>query len=265
MEWRDEGILLTARPHGETSVIVEILTREHGRHAGLVQGGRRATQSSVMQPGTQVAMAWRARLSEHLGNYKIEPVRSRAAPIMADRVALAGLNAMGALLVTLLPEREPNPGVYDATIDLADAMAEAAWDWPGRYARWELVLLGALGFGLDLTRCAATGRTDDLAYVSPRSGRAVNREAGGAWADRLLPLPGFLTGHGRVTAGAVREALRMTGYFLEHWVCPALERKDLPEARARLLRLLETHEIDVADRNSAATAGPPRDPEWMWR
>lgn len=264
MEWRDEGILLTARPHGESSVIVEILTRGHGRHAGRVQGGRGAAQAPMMQPGTQVELVWRARLSEHLGNYKIEPVRARAAAIMADRVALAGLNAMGALLVTLLPEREPVAKVYDATIDLADAMAEAAWDWPARYARWELVLLGDLGFGLDLSRCAASGKDEDLAYVSPRSGRAVSREAGGAWADRLLPLPGFLIDQGRVTIGAVREALRMTGYFLEHWVCPALERKELPEARARLLRLLENHEIDEP-RAAEPAAGPLRGPERIWR
>jgi DNA repair protein RecO (recombination protein O) len=240
MDWRDEGILLTVRPHGETSAIIETLTREHGRHAGLVRGGKRAAQSPTMQPGTQLALEWRARLSEHLGHFQIEPVRSRAAAIMSDRVALAGLNAMGALLVTLLPEREPNPAVYDATIDLADALAENAWDWPARYARWEIGLLTALGFGLDLTRCARTGTTEDLAYVSPRSGRAVSREAGGAWADRLLPLPG----RGRVSIGAVREAMRMTGFFLEHWACPAFERQGLPEARARLARLFETHVID---------------------
>jgi DNA repair protein RecO (recombination protein O) len=214
-----------------------------------------------MQPGTQVALQWRARLSEHLGQFQIEPVRSRAAAIMSNRVALAGLNAMGALLVTLLPERESNPQVYDATVDLADALAENAWDWPARYALWEVLLLAALGFGLDLTRCAGTGRADDLAYVSPRSGRAVSREAGGAWADRLLPLPGFLVGQGNVSVGAVREALRMTGFFLENWACPAFEQKGLPEARVRLIRLLETHVIEppaaVPSGRHSAGAGSP--------
>lgn len=244
MDWRDEGILLTVRPHGESSVIIETLTRDHGRHAGLVRGGASAAQSPTMQPGTQVVLQWRARLSEHLGQFQIEPVRSRAAAIMSDRVALAGLNAMGALLVTLLPEREPNLRVYDASVGLADALAENAWDWPARYAQWEVLLLTALGFGLDLTRCAGTGGADDLAYVSPRSGRAVSRGAGGAWADRLLPLPGFLVGQGKVSIGAVREALRMSGFFLENWACPAFERKGLPEARARLVRLLENHVIE---------------------
>ena len=241
MDWSDEGILLTVRSHGETSAIVETLTREHGRHAGLVQGGMGAKMSPVLQPGSQLALEWRARLAEHLGRFRIEPVRSRAAAIMSDRTSLAGLNAIGALLVTLLPEREPNPDVYDRTVALADALAAGEWDWPARYAHWEVALLAALGFGLDLTRCGATGVTEDLVFVSPRTGRAVSHEAGGAWADKLLPLPGFLIGQGRPTIGAVREALRMTGYFLEHWACPALERKALPEARNRLARRFESH------------------------
>jgi len=243
MDWRDEGILLTVRPHGETSAIIETLTREHGRHAGLVQGGKRAAMAPALQPGTQLSLEWRARLSEHLGHFRIEPLRSRAAQIMEDRAALAGLNAMGALLVAFLPEREPNPEVYAATVDLADALAAAEGDWPARYAFWELGLLRALGFGLDLGSCAATGATEDLVYVSPRTGRAVSRLAGAAWADRMLPLPGFLTGRGQPNIGAVREALRMSGHFLEHWACPALERQGLPEARGRLLRLLESHRM----------------------
>ena len=243
MDWRDEGILLAVRPHGESSAIIETLTREHGRHAGLVRGARGAKLAPVLQPGTQLALEWRARLVEHLGHFRIEPVRSRAAAIMADRAALAALNAIGALLVTLLPEREPNEPVYHGTVALADALAEAAWDWPARYARWELDLLTALGFGLDLASCGATGATEDLAYVSPRSGRAVSHEAGGAWADKLLPLPGFLIGPGAPTIGAVREALRLTGFFLEHRACPALGRDALPAARGRLVRLLENHEM----------------------
>ena len=243
MDWRDEGILLAVRGHGESSAIIETLTREHGRHAGLVRGGKGAKLAPVLQPGTQLALEWRARLAEHLGHFRIEPVRSRAAAIMADRAALAALNAIGALLVALLPEREPNRPVYDLTVALADALAAGTWDWPARYAHWELALLTALGFGLDLGACGATGVTEDLVYVSPRTGRAVSHEAGGAWADKLLPLPGFLIGHGAPTIGAVREALRLTGFFLEHRACPALGRDALPEARERLVRLLETHEM----------------------
>ncbi|MFQ5565082.1 MAG: DNA repair protein RecO [Paracoccaceae bacterium] len=243
MDWRDEGILLAVRGHGETSAIIETLTREHGRHAGLVRGGKGAKLAPTMQPGTQLALEWRARLAEHLGHFRIEPVRARAAAIMADRAALAALNAMGALLVTLLPEREPHRPVYDRTVALADALAAGEPDWPARYAHWEVALLAALGFGLDLSACGATGVTEDLVFVSPCSGRAVSREAGGAWADKLLPLPGFLIGQGRPTIGAVRKALRMSGYFLEHRACPALGRDALPEARARLIGLLESFEM----------------------
>jgi DNA repair protein RecO (recombination protein O) len=243
MDWRDEGILLAVRPHGESSAIVETLSRGHGRHAGLVRGARGAKMAPVLQPGTQISLEWRARLAEHLGHFRIEPVRSRAAAIMADRTALAALNAIGALLVALLPEREPVPQVYDRTVLLADALAAGTWDWPAHYARWEVDLLTALGFGLDLGTCGASGVTEDLVYVSPRSGRAVSRSAGSAWADKLLPLPAFLIGRGAPTIGAVRESLRMSGYFLEHWACPALERKSLPEARARLAHLFESHEM----------------------
>jgi DNA repair protein RecO (recombination protein O) len=243
MDWRDEGILLAVRRHGESSAIIETLTREHGRHSGLIKGGKGKTLSPVLQPGAQLSLEWRARLSEHLGLFRIEPVRSRAAAIMADRTALGGLNAIGALLVTLLPEREPNPVVYDQTLALADALAAGEWDWPARYALWEVALLAALGFGLDLSRCGATSVTENLVFVSPRTGRAVSQEAGGAWADKLLPLPAFLIGRGAPTIGAVREALRMSGWFLEHWACPAFERDALPEARTRLARLFETHEM----------------------
>ncbi len=243
MDWNDEGILLTVRPHGESSAIIETLTRDHGRHAGLVRGAKGTKLAPVLQPGSQLALEWRARLTEHLGHFRIEPVRSRAAAIMADRSALAALNAIGALLVTLLPEREPNRSVYHRTVELADALAAGTWDWPARYAHWELALLAALGFGLDLSACGATGVTEDLVFVSPRTGRAVCREAGGAWADKMLPLPAFLIGRGAVSIGAVREALRLTGFFLEHRACPALGRDALPEARARLTRLLESHEM----------------------
>jgi len=243
MDWRDEGILLAVRPHGESSAIIETLSRGHGRHAGLVRGARGAKMSPVLQAGSQLSIEWRARLAEHLGQFRVEPVRSRTAAIMADRTALAALNSIGALLVALLPEREPAPQVYDQTVLLADALAAGEWDWPARYARWEVDLLAALGFGLDLHSCGASGVTEDLAYVSPRSGRAISRSAGGAWADRLLPLPAFLIGPGTPTIGAVRESLRMSGYFLEHWVCPACECKALPEARDRLVRRFESHEM----------------------
>lgn len=260
MDWQDQGILLGIRDHGETSAIIEVLTERHGRHSGLVRGGGTQKMSALLQPGAQLSVEWRARLEEHLGHFRVEPARSRAAGIMAERGTLAGFNAMAAMLLTLLPEREPDPALYAATVALADALAEQAADWPGAYARWEVGLLAALGFGLDLDRCAVTGTRHDLAYVSPRTGRAVSRVAGGPWADRLLPLPGFLTGQGRLNAAAAREAMRMTGWFLANRVCPAMEREALPEARDRLIAWLDRAEPGpgAAPRPSGTAAPMPR-------
>lgn len=243
MDWRDEGLLLSVRRHGESGAVIEALTAEHGRHAGLVHGGGGVRLSAVLQPGAQLSLEWRARLEDHLGTYRVEPIRSRAAAIMVDRARLAGLNAMAAMVLATVAEREPDTDLYRATVALADSLAGSDPRWPAIYARWELALLAALGFGLDLARCAASGVRSDLAYVSPRTGRAVSRQAGSAWADRLLPLPGFLIDRGPVTMGAVREALRLTGYFLETWMLPAFGQEAMPQARRRLLDVFERHEI----------------------
>jgi len=258
MDWRDEGLLLSVRRHGENSAIIEVLTAEHGRHSGLVRGGGGVKLGAVLQPGAQLALEWRARLEDHLGTFKVEPRRSRAARIMGDRARLAGLNAMAAMILTTLPEREPNPAFYAESIGLADALAEDQPPWPALYARWEVCLLTTLGFGLDLERCAASGVRSELVFVSPRTGRAVSRQAGAVWADRLLPLPAFLLGDGPITAGAVREALRLTGYFLETWMLPAFDKESLPAARQRLVELLERHEI------VEATPEEARDDEAEW-
>lgn len=243
MEWRDEGILLWVRRHGETSAIVEALTAGHGRHAGLVRGGGAKSRAAVLQPGAQLSLEWHARLSEHLGTFRVELIRARAASIMANRDALAALNVVSALLVRLLPEREPNLTVYRATLDLVDALGADDPHWPVRYALWELSLLRALGFGLNLECCAATGARDELVYISPRSGHAVSRGAGAPYAERMLPLPQFLIGCGPATIAEVREALRLTGWFFENRVCPAFDMAGLPVARIRLLRLLEQLEM----------------------
>jgi DNA repair protein RecO (recombination protein O) len=236
MEWRDEGVLLAARRHGETSAIIEVFTAGHGRHAGVVRGGTSRRIAPALQPGTQLALTWRARLDEHIGAYTVEPLRSRVAGVMADRRALAALGAVTALLAFALPEREPHPALYARTVALLDALA-AAEDWPADYVRWERALLEEMGFGLDLSRCAATGTTEDLAYVSPRSGAAVSRRGAGDWAPRLLPLPPVLLG-GPAGPGDIAAALRTTGHFLHRWLVPALGERPLPAARARLVAAL---------------------------
>ena len=243
MQWRDEGILLWVRRHGEAGAIVEALTAEHGRHSGLVRGGARDKVMTALQPGAQLSLEWSARLSDHLGTYKPDLIKSRAAATLAEATALGALNAISALIVKFLAEREAQPDLFAETTALLDAMAGGDPRWPLRYARWELALLAAAGFGVDLSRCAATGRRDDLVYVSPRSGRAVCRSSGAPFADRMLPLPSFLRGRGGANMGDVREALRMTGFFLENRACPALEIERLPDARRRLLGLLDKLEF----------------------
>ncbi|MFN4193822.1 MAG: DNA repair protein RecO [Tabrizicola sp.] len=235
MDWRDEGVILAMRPHGETAAIIEVLTAGHGRHAGVVRGGASRRMAPVLQPGTGVRLDWRARLDEHLGVFAVEPVQSRA-HLLDDRLALAGLMSACALLRAALPEREPHPGLWPETLMLFDALG--AEGWTATYLRWELRLLEELGFGLDLTACAVTGARQGLAYVSPRTGRAVTRAGAGDWADRLLPLPPALAGTGPMGAEDLAQGLRLTGHFLDRGLRPVLQDRPLPEARSRLVDLI---------------------------
>lgn len=237
IEWRDEGAVLAVRRHGESAAIVELFTAGHGRHLGVVRGGAGRRLAPVLQPGAQLAVTWKARLEDHIGSFTVEPVRSRSADVMGDARALAGLNAVTALLSFALPERAAHRGLYARSVTLLDLLGHAD-AWPLAYLRWELALLDEMGFGLDLSRCAVTGERDDLVYVSPKSGRAVSAEGAGDWADRLLPLPPCLLGQGPVRAAEITEGLRTTGYFLEKWLAPAMGDKPLPGARARLVELL---------------------------
>lgn len=237
MEWTESGYILATRRHGETSLIVEAFTSARGRHLGLVRGGRGARWRGVLQPGNRLRLTWRARLAEHLGHYAAEPESLRAAELMADRLALAALNTLNAL-VRLLPERDPHPALYAVYDRLVTGIPGLA-GWPGDMARFELALLQELGFGLDLDRCAATGQRADLAYVSPKSGRAVSRAAAAPYADRLLPLPAFLVRDDRLPEdfGDLAAAFRLSGFFLDRDVF-APRGLAAPEARARLIRLL---------------------------
>jgi DNA repair protein RecO (recombination protein O) len=233
MEWRDQGILLSARRHGETSAIIEVFTPEQGRHAGVVRGGTSRKIAPSLQPGAQLDLAWRARLEDHIGAFTVEPLRSRAAVAMQDRLALAGLNAVTALLAFCLPEREPHPALYRRTEALLDMLGQGDV-WPLAYLKWELRLLEEMGYALDLDSCAVTGVTEGLIYVSPKTGRAVSAKGAGEWADRLLPLPQVLRG-GAGSDAEVAQGLVTTGHFLTAHLARDLGGKPLPEARARFI------------------------------
>jgi DNA repair protein RecO (recombination protein O) len=232
MDWTDEGLLLSVRPHGESAAIAEVLTAEHGRHLGMVRGGTGRRLAPILQPGAQLHLTWRARLDQHLGALTVEPLRARAAAVLADPDRLAGLSALCALAAWALPEREPQPRLYPATMALADLIVSG--DWFGPYLRWERLLLEETGFGLDLSACAVTGATEGLAHVSPRTGRAVTAAAGAAWADRLLPLPAALIADTPADRAQMAAGLRTTGHFLATVLGPALGDRPLPAARARL-------------------------------
>ncbi len=235
MQWTDEGIILSGRRHGESSLVLSLLTREHGRHAGLARGAAGPRRAGEMQPGNRVEATWRARLADHLGAYRIEPVAASGARLLDDSLALVGLQSTCALLEATLPEREAHPVLFEAMASLLETM-EGSEVWPAVLVRFELGLLRELGFGLDLSACALTGAREGLAYVSPKSGRAVTAEAGAAWKERLFRLPGFLLGaqSGGLTSGDVNDGLALTGHFLEHHVL-AMANKPMPDARLRLV------------------------------
>lgn len=218
MEWKDEGIVLGVRRHGESSVIAEVMTFAHGRHMGLVRGGRSRTMRPVLQPGNRVSLTWRARLAEHLGEFRVEPIDQRAALLMQSAAALYGVQAMAALL-RLLPERDPHRHLCEA-MEVIISNLDEPQSAGELYVRFELALLDDLGFGLDLRKCAASGATTGLVYVSPKTGRAVSREAGAPYADRLLALPDFLRPDLNEAADAesLVKAFSLTSFFLNRHV-----------------------------------------------
>lgn len=216
MQWSDEGLILSTRRLGENDVILEALTLAHGRHFGVVKGGRGRRLAPALQPGNSVTLDWRARLDEHIGTYRAEITVSRAGRFIDQPQALHGLAHL-AFLARLLPEREAHEGLYAAALVIVghlDAPLAAA----ALLARFELALLSELGFGLDLVSCAATGAREELIYVSPKSGRAVSKDAGEPYRDRLLPLPGFLrdlANNAAVDAASIADAFALSGFFLE--------------------------------------------------
>lgn len=247
MKWDDEAIVLSVRPHGEAATIVQLLTRQHGRHAGLVRGGQGARLRGIYQAGNRVSASWSGRLSEHLGTLECELETSYAARVLDDSDRLAALSAAAAVCEGAMPEREPHPGCFEGLLVLLEALEGE--HWAEVYVRWELAFLAELGFGLDLSACAAGGDNDQLAYVSPRSGRAVSLSAGAPYKEKLLPLPGFLVGRSAGGRQEVAEGLALTGFFLERYLFHPHD-KPLPAARQRLEQRF--------DRDGGPSGVPPR-------
>ena len=249
MDWSDRGIVIGLRKHGETSVILEAMTENHGRHLGVVRSGRSRTMQPTLQPGNSVNLVWRARLEEHMGAFNVEADRLRAGRLMASPMALQGLHWLGALL-RLLPERDPHAGLFAMAEAIADNFDEAALA-PELVVRFELAILAELGFGLDLATCAATGAREELVFVSPKSGRAVSRSAGAPWADRLLVLPDFVAREAGIAGAPVGEleaGLRLTAHFL---------RRDLFEPRG-LTEAMASRESFVREALRASGALAPK-------
>ena len=231
MDWTEDGVVLSARPLGESGVFASLLTASHGRHPGMVPGGVGKGGRAILQPGNLVRAVWRARLPEQLGTYRLELLEAHAALALDDSTRLAALTSACALCDQALPERQPHGPVFLALCALLRALASPSW--PSVYVHWELALLRDLGFGLDLRDCAATGLTENLIYVSPKSGRAICAQAGEPYRDRLLPLPAFLREGGEGTASDIVAGLTLTGYFLDRHV--GAGRGGLPAARMRLV------------------------------
>ena len=263
MNWRDHGFIIGARRHGETSVILDVMTREHGRHLGLVRGGAGRRMQPLLQPGNAVDVTWSARLDEHLGFYAVEATLLRAAVLMEAPASLHGLNHLVGLL-RLLPEREPHAILFEAA-EMLLARLDRSREAPALLVQFEARLLAESGFGLDLTECAATGARTDLAYVSPKSGRAVSRKAGEPYRDRLLALPPFLRldletvmdgeDLAAIADADLQDGFALTGFFLARDIY-APRGLPVPEARdAYLARVLGKRDCDgqVSDEQVSKT------------
>lgn len=236
VEWTDVGVVLSVRRYGEHDIILHTLTEHHGHHAGVVKGGSGRRARGLYQPGNQLHMKWRARLADHLGTFTCEPMRMFAADALHDRSMLTALTALCATAEAVLPEREAHPLAYRQACHLLETLGQPGWI--AGYVLWECHLLKELGFGLDLDSCAATGTTEDLIYVSPKSGRAVSRTGGAPYKGKLLDLPAFLSEDITAPPDAeeVTAGLALTAHFLDRYVY-APHQKTLPDARQRLRSL----------------------------
>ncbi len=233
--WTDKGLIIALRPHGEGGAVVSILTENHGRHAGYVHGAQSSKKRAMLEIGTDVAIDWQARTSDQLGTYKLEQIKNWSGAVIDHSHRLSSLLSACHLCELALPEREKHTELYHGTCALFEMLPQDIWG--EAYVMWEIALLGELGFAIDLSTCAAGGDSEDLIYISPKTGRAVSREGGAAYKDKLLPLPDFLkkNNHGSNLLGTEEDlltGLNLTGYFLEHIVF-AQHSKGIPEARLR--------------------------------
>jgi len=236
MEWTDQGILLSTRRHGEGAAIIDVLTQNHGRHAGLVRGGGARKMAATLQPGNQISLSWRARVEDQLGTFSVELFEARSGIFIASREKLYVFNALSSLLARYLPEREPNIALYTACIELLELMRSGAF-WQHKYCLLEFEMLDVLGYGADRFTCAVTGSTQELHYISPMSGRAVSKKGATGYEDRLLPYPKIFTRKelSAIPAEEFHQSLRVSGYFFENKIPTA--KGLLPHARQRLLDL----------------------------
>jgi DNA repair protein RecO (recombination protein O) len=239
LDWSDDAIVLSARKHGETSLITNLLTRDHGRHSGLVRGGANQRNRGLFEPGNLVRVHWRARLSDHLGTFQCELTKAVAADLMENRLKLSGLCSICAVSDVALPEREAHRALYESFLILIDTFPDN-FLWPTIYVKWELGLLQELGFGLDFSSCAVTGETKNLAFVSPKSGKAVTINAAAPYKHLLLKLPSFLTQSNKTgTIEDIQQALKLTGYFLNRHAFGTYPG-NAPAARNRFIERIKT-------------------------
>ena len=236
MEWRSVGILLATRKHGETSLIIDTFSPGYGRYLGVVKGGASRKFSPILQVGAQLDLTWKARLQDHLGSFKVELVRARTIHAMSDRILAAGLTSVSTILSGVLPERQAYDNFYRKTEDLLDLLNQPHV-WPLAYLHWELELLTVLGYGLDLSKCAVTGSTKNLRYVSPRTGRAISEQAAGEWAPKLLHLPSIIL-KGCGNSNSIIDGLKLTGHFLTKKVFSELSVRSPVSERQRFFDLL---------------------------
>ena len=245
MRWEDEGLLLSVRKYGETSALIELLTRSHGKRAGLLRGAFKKNIRPIIQPGNQLQLTWSSRLEQSLGQFKVELLRSRFHLISRNKEKIHLLNLVCTFCSAYLPERDSVNNLYQRTINLLDSEKELLVNLLC-YIKWEMTLLKDLGFGLDLRKCVVTGSSDSLSFVSPKSGCAVSRQAAKGWEDRLLILPDFLTNkdeNENVSPKGIEDGLLLTGYFLKKWLSPVKKYNSEPlfDTRDRLLNYLKSN------------------------